>query len=200
MSDIGRCTIELLNITNAVPPDMPSPLGTLPDPGKNWDSARHCIIDSTREFKEFPLAKIAAEKIGAAKGWRWRQAVEFAREASGVIRFIAHCDREWGGEVEPPHWNFRLDEMYETRIEPRFKPDRVLVRENPLVPMYSKLKEWLRQLEPSRLRACPVCERVFYATRRDQSACSPVCSHRVRSRKWYATRGKSQRSEQEARS
>lgn len=190
-SDGRRITNELIAIANAIPIGMPA-LGERPsDPTINWQEERARVLASTKSFSHFPLADIAAEVIGSAKGWRRGEAFEFARKVAEAIRFVARYD--WRGPVPPKRWNYPLIEMYETRIVPQYKTGHVLVKKNPLIDLHARFTRWLEQVEGTRLRECPICRKVYYARRQDQSACSTSCAHRLRSRKWYATRGQKQR-------
>jgi hypothetical protein len=193
-----QMTSELLAIANAIPLGMPSLRQPyLADPTKHWDVIHKRILDLTTEFIEFPLAKIAKEVVGGAPGWRRRQALDFARDTAEVARFVAQFD--WNGPVEPKRWNYPLVETYETRIEPRYKTGRIFIRQNPLLHLYINLKWWLSEMEATRLRECPVCRHLYYAARSDQPACGTRCAHRLRSRRWYETRGK-KRADREGRS
>jgi hypothetical protein len=44
----------------------------------------------------------------------------------------------------------------------------------------------LQEVEPDRIRRCPICKNFFYAKRQDQPACSRKCVQDVRGRRWYA--------------
>jgi hypothetical protein len=190
-SDLQRITYELVAIANTVPVGMPA-LGERPsDPTRNWQEERARVLASTKSFSYFPLVDIAAEVVGSAKGWRRGEAAEFARKVAEAIRFVARYD--WLGPVPPKRWNYPLIEMYETRIEPQYNTGHVLVRKNRLIDLYATFRLWLEQIDGTRLRECPVCRKLYYARRLDQSACSTSCAHRLRSRRWYAMRGKKQR-------
>jgi len=51
-----------------------------------------------------------------------------------------------------------------------------------------KISDALTDLDPQRIRKCPVCQdRLFYVSRTDQKACSPKHARRLRSNRWLRT-------------
>lgn len=64
----------------------------------------------------------------------------------------------------------------------------------------NKLAEALQGVDIDRLRICPVCNRIFWAKRNDQKACSNKCSGNLRIRKYrenYLEKYKQQRIKKE---
>ena len=58
------------------------------------------------------------------------------------------------------------------------------------------LLECVQGVEAQRIRKCPVCEKIFWAERKDQQGCSVPCSHALRNRKYrrsYSEKYKLQR-------
>lgn len=195
--DIGAVATELTKIANEVPEGMPAVGDAGPwDATKDWSAFHDHILSETKGFRYFRLDEIVRDAAPEAGELAKVEAIEFARNVAGLLRWLANLKQSERSEDKTSGKHFLTETRRCVILPPKTHGERFKLWENPVGRCYELLKECLQRLDPARLQQCVVCSKLYYAKRSDQPACDRVCAHRLRSQRWYLKRGKEQRSKE----
>jgi hypothetical protein len=163
-----------IEIANSIPPDLEVPdLADLITKG-GCDGVALSRAFQKMLDEQFPPR--FRKLVGLIKPQTLATAVEryFLFQATReTLRAIAQMPKGSGFLPLPP---VGLEQFLEAKID----------GEGRIVLIAGPLMEVLRGVEAARIRQCPVCQRIFWAGRKDQPACTKQCTHVLRTRRWRA--------------
>ncbi|MBI3895099.1 MAG: hypothetical protein HY313_04130 [Acidobacteria bacterium] len=173
---------RIIELVNWLPPKIPKPPPETPQPptlsrvllgpGRGAPITVKEVRDSWVHFvKQFPvpvrkyLGPIRADTIQRAK-WSYNSLVQ----AGEVLRFIAQGNQTKSllenGKYLPMGTFVKVDEG-----------GRIEFQKNPTFSV-------LEGVEADRIRECLVCDKIFWAGRKDKKCCSPRCLKVWHTRRW----------------
>lgn len=169
---------SLISFLNMLPPHIDAPFSEALNKAKDEDSeAKNHLKEFQQRFRTLPeefQAELQVRSADKKKSFdKWR-------------RVNAWCFRfnDWRVSCQEfVDWAFLKSEGLSVSYTLRFSDVLTIGEDGKTQRANNELVDALTNIEATRLRKCRICERLFWATRKDKRGCSRTCCETLKKRR-----------------